>query len=133
MTDPSGRRAFFKSCKVNAQHIRLNVEMQDLQITLDSAIPLSLIISKLVSNSIKHAFPHGASGEITVAGRREADKLVLSARVTGIGMPTDIDWMRSKQSLGHRLVVSLGEQLKGTIELDRTAGTVFNIVVKEKE
>jgi two-component sensor histidine kinase len=124
--------SLFKSYKVDPQHIRLNVEMKDLQISIDSAIPISLIINELVSNSIKHAFPKGATGEITIEGRREADNLVLSIRDTGIGIPKDLDWMRSKQSLGLRLVVSLVEQLNGTIELDRTAGTAFNIVVHEK-
>jgi PAS domain S-box-containing protein len=124
--------ALFKSYKVDPHHIRLNVEMKDLQITIDSAIPISLIINELVSNSIKHAFPKGTPGEITIAGCREADTLVLSIRDTGIVIPKDLDWMGSQQTLGLRLVVSLVEQLNGTIELDRTAGTTFNIVVKEK-
>ena len=122
----------FKSYKVDPQHIRLNVEMKDLQITIDSAIPVSLIINELISNSIKHAFPTGTPGEITIAGRREADTIVLSIRDTGIGIPKDLDWMRNKQSLGLRLVTSLVEQLNGTIELDRSVGTAFTIVVQEK-
>jgi PAS domain S-box-containing protein len=126
-------RNLFQFYNVNPHLIRLNVEMKDLQITIDSAIPISLIINELLSNSIKHAFPKGTSGEITIEGRREADTLVLSIKDTGIGIPEDLDWKNSKQSLGHRLVVSLVEQLNGTIELDRTAGTKFNIVVKEKE
>jgi PAS domain S-box-containing protein len=124
--------SLFKSYKVDPQHIRLNVEMKDLQVGIDYAIPISLIINELVSNAIKHAFPHGTSGEIIIAGRREADTLVLSVRDTGIGIPEDLDWEGSTQSLGHRLVVSLVEQLNGTIELDRTTGTAFKIVVKEK-
>ena len=124
--------SLFKSYKVDPQHIRLNVEMKDLQVGIDYAIPISLIINELLSNAIKHAFPHGTSGEITIAGRREADTLVLSVRDTGIGIPKDLDWKRNTQSLGHRLVVSLVEQLNGTVELDRTTGTAFNIVVKEK-
>jgi two-component sensor histidine kinase len=44
-----------------------------------------------------------------------------------------VDWRRYEQSLGLRLVVSLVEQLDGTIELDRSAGTAFTIVLKEKE
>jgi PAS domain S-box-containing protein len=125
--------SLFKSYKVNPQHIRLNVEIKDLHITLDSAIPISLIINELVSNSIKHAFPKGSTGEITITGRREGGTLVFSIRDNGIGIPRDIDWMGGKQSLGYRLVVSLVEQLQGTIELDRTTGTVFNIVVKERQ
>jgi PAS domain S-box-containing protein len=123
----------FKSYEVDPRHVRLNVEMKDLQITIDTAIPISLIINELISNSIKHAFPTGTPGAITIAGRKEADTIVLTIRDTGIGIPKDLDWMRSKKSLGLRLVVSLVEQLKGTIELDRTTGTVFNIVMKEKQ
>jgi PAS domain S-box-containing protein len=123
----------FKSYKVDPQHIRLNVEIKDLYITIDSAIPISLIINELISNAIKHAFSKGTTGEIIIAGRREAGNLVLSFKDTGIGIPKELDWMRNTQSLGHRLVVSLVEQLNGTIELDRTTGTAFNIVVKEKE
>jgi two-component sensor histidine kinase len=125
--------SLFKSFKVNPKQIRLNVEIKDLYITIDSAIPVSLIINELISNSIKHAFPQGTSGEITIAGRREADTLVLSIRDTGIGIPKDLDWIRNNQSLGHRLVLGLVKQLHGTIDLDRSAGTSFTIVVKEKE
>jgi PAS domain S-box-containing protein len=125
--------SLFKSYKVDPHLIRLNVKMKDLQITIDSAIPISLILNELITNSIKHAFPKRTAGEITIAGRREADNLVLSVSDTGIGMPKDFDWMSSNQSLGHRLVVSLVEQLNGTIELDRITGTVFKIVVKEKQ
>jgi PAS domain S-box-containing protein len=123
----------FTSYNVDPQHIRLNVEMKDLQINIDTAIPISLIINELISNSIKHAFSKGTTGKITIAGRREAGNLVLSFKDTGIGIPKDLDWMRNTQSLGHRLMVSLVEQLNGTIELDRTTGTAFNIVVKEKQ
>jgi len=125
--------SLFKSYNVNPHHIRLNVEMKDLQISLNSAIPISLIINELISNSIKHAFPKGTTGEITIAGRREDNTLELSIKDTGIGIPKDLDWMINYQSLGHRLVVGLVQQLNGTIELDRTTGTTFNIVVKEKQ
>jgi PAS domain S-box-containing protein len=125
--------SLFKFYKVNPEVIRLNVELKGIQISINSAIPISLIINELISNSIKHGFPKGTPGEITIAGHREADTIVLSIKDTGIGIPKDLDWTRSKQSLGHRLVVSLVEQLQGTIELDWTAGTVFTIVVQEKE
>jgi two-component sensor histidine kinase len=126
------RTSLFRSYKIDPHHIRLNVEMKNLQITIDTAIPLSLILNELITNSIKHAFPQGTHGEITIQGSREAGTLVLSVRDTGIGIPRDCDWTTNAQSLGHRLVISLVEQLQGTIELDRTTGTTFNIIVKEK-
>jgi hypothetical protein len=48
------------------------------------------------------------------------------------GIPDGFDW-RNAPSLGLRLIISLVEQISGTIELDMMAGTTFNIVVKEKE
>ena len=124
--------SLFKSYKVDPQHIRLNVEMKDLQITIDSAIPISLIINELVSNSIKHGFPKGTPGEISLAIQSEDHTLTILFKDNGVGIPQDLDWQNAK-SLGLRLVISLVEQLSGTIELDRNAGTAFTIVVKEKE
>ena len=118
-----------ESYKVDPQQIRLNVEIKDLHIAIDSAIPVSLIINELISNAIKHAFPKGTSGEIIIAGRREDHTVLLSVRDTGVGIPKDLDWKRNKLSLGHRLVVSLVEQVKGTIELDRSDGTTFKISI----
>jgi two-component sensor histidine kinase len=46
-------------------------------------------------------------------------------------MPVDLDW-RNSDSLGLRLVISLVEQMSGTIELDRSAGTAFTIILQEK-
>ena len=47
-------------------------------------------------------------------------------------MPKDLDWKRNKHSLGHQLVVSLVEQLDGTIKLDRSDGTTFKIIIPKK-
>ncbi len=121
--------SLFASYKVNPRQIRLNVEIKDLHIAIDSAIPVSLIINELISNSIQHAFPKGTLGEITITGRREAHAILLTIRDTGIGMPKDLDWKRNKHSLGHQLVLSLVEQLNGTIELDRSDGTRFTIII----
>jgi two-component sensor histidine kinase len=57
---------------------------------------------------------------------------VLSFKDTGIGIPKELDWMRTDQTLGLKLVVGLVQQLNGTIDLDRTTGTAFNIVLEEK-
>ena len=58
--------------------------------------------------------------------------LTIGYNDNGIGIPEDFDW-RNAESLGLRLVILLVEQLDGTIELDRSSGTAFIIIVKEKE
>jgi two-component sensor histidine kinase len=82
---------------------------------------------ELVSNALKHAFPKGREGELTVQlHRRSANQVTLSVSDNGIGFPEHVDFRKSP-SLGLTLVNSLVEQLDGAIELDRSRGTVFTI------
>ncbi|MDO8872730.1 MAG: histidine kinase dimerization/phosphoacceptor domain -containing protein [Methanoregula sp.] len=112
--------------------ILLNTRIQDINVDINTAIPVGLIVNELISNSLKHAFPDGRKGEISIAIQQENAMLTIEYKDTGVGIPEDFDW-RNVESLGLRLVILLVEQLDGTIELDRTAGTAFAIVVKEKE
>jgi two-component sensor histidine kinase len=106
--------------------------IRGILLDINTVIPVGLLINELVSNSLKYAFPGGRKGEISIAIHRQDHTLTILFKDNGAGIPEDFDW-RNAKSLGLRLVVSLVEQLQGTIELDRTAGTTFTIVVKEKE
>jgi two-component sensor histidine kinase len=86
---------------------------------------------ELISNALKHAFPDGRKGEISIRIRLEANMLTLAVKDNGVGIPQALDW-RNTESLGLRLVMSLVEQLNGTIELDRVSGTAFRITIREK-
>jgi PAS domain S-box-containing protein len=124
--------SLFQFYGMKGKGILLNTDIQDILIGLNTAIPVGLIINELVSNSLKHAFPDGRKGEISVAIQREEHTLTILFKDNGVGIPEDLDW-RNAKSLGLRLVITLVEQLQGTIELDRSEGTAFSIVVKEKE
>ncbi|MDO8871584.1 MAG: histidine kinase dimerization/phosphoacceptor domain -containing protein, partial [Methanoregula sp.] len=104
----------------------------DIFLDINSAINLGLIVNELISNSLKHAFPGGRRGEITISAEKKDHTISFVYRDNGVGIPEDFDW-RNAESLGLRLVCSLVDQLDGTIELDRTAGTAFTIIVTEKE
>jgi two-component sensor histidine kinase len=102
----------------------------DIHTNIDTAIPIGLIVNELISNSLKHAFPDGRRGEISIAMQRESAILTIVFKDNGIGIPADQDW-RNINALGFHLVIALVGQLDGTIELDRTGGTTFTIVVHE--
>jgi len=105
----------------------LKIDVSDVHLDIKSAIPCGLIITELISNSLKHAFPNGRKGEIAIEmhpNKGEKYKLVVSDN--GVGFPQDLDFRQTK-SLGMRLVVDLVNQLKGTIELRREKGTEFRI------
>jgi len=103
---------------------------------IDTAIPCGLIISELISNSLEHAFPAGKSGgdresEIRINLNAHDNKLTLIVSDNGVGLPGDLDF-RNTESFGLHLVNTLVSQLEGTIELDRSGGTAFEITFAEK-
>jgi len=128
--------SLFRSYGVNPAKIALRIEVDDVSLGLDSAIPCGLIINELVSNALKYAFPEDMEGEIRVSlGLTKEDEFKLIVSDNGAGMPEHIDF-RNTESLGLHLVTILAEkQLHGKIELNRVGGTKYHIQfkrVKEK-
>jgi PAS domain S-box-containing protein len=110
--------------------IALKIEVRDIALGIDDAIPCGLIINELVSNTLKHAFPEGRKGEITVGMRSyDNDLIELIVADNGIGLPADLD-SRKKASMGLSLVDALVNQLHGKIELHKEEGTKFRITFR---
>jgi two-component sensor histidine kinase len=110
-----------------ASHVTMDVSVQDVSLSIDSAIPCGLILNELISNSFKHAFPEGRGGHVRVDFSQDGgEHLVMTVKDDGVGLPKDIDW-RNTESLGLQLVTALVEQLEGSIELLQNGGTEFQI------
>jgi two-component sensor histidine kinase len=120
-------RDLFRSYNVGPDVIKLNIEIKDVFLNVNTGIPCGLIINELVTNSLKHGFPDGRRGEIQI-GLYEPKKgeFTLNVRDNGIGFPEDFDFQNT-ESLGLHIVISLVEQLDGTIELDKGETTSFTI------
>src|SRR5579871_5888454 len=100
--------------------------VEPLQLGVDHAVPVSLILNELISNALKHAFPNGALGSVRIRGRREDGRTVISVHDDGAGVPAGIDVERPR-SLGLEIIGILTRQLKGSFHLDRSGGTTFQI------
>ncbi|MGB8952308.1 MAG: two-component regulator propeller domain-containing protein [Candidatus Aminicenantales bacterium] len=108
-----------------AKRVRLNLDVSNAFLDINRAIPCGLIVSELVTNALKHAFPKGSSGEITVHMHGDpTGKFELTVKDTGIGFPKNLDFHQTK-TLGMQLVTGLVSQIDGTIELKREKGTEF--------
>ncbi len=118
----------FHSYKINVNEVNMNIDIDNIFFDIDTTVPCGLIINELVSNSLKHAFPGGRKGEVSVKIHKDQKgHYTLIVRDTGVGFPRDVDF-RKTNTLGMKLVSDLVKQLKGTIELTRIEGTEFKIV-----
>jgi two-component sensor histidine kinase len=116
-----------QSYGASSRKIELKINIDNVLLGIDTAIPCGLIISELVSNSLKHAFPEGASGEIRVELHSVGDngfKMIISDN--GIGLKKDSD-SRAGSTLGLQLVNALVKQIDGCLKLDSSHGTTFEI------
>lgn len=114
--------------------ILLNVKIENIELSIESAMPCGLIVNELVSNSFKHAFPDN-KGVLTVELKADEDsdeEYVLAVKDDGIGLPADIN-PENTNKLGLKLVSILVDQLHGKMKVDRTNGTSFTIEFRDLE
>jgi PAS domain S-box-containing protein len=106
--------------------IRIDINADNVVLPISKAIPISLMINEMLSNSLKYAFPDDRTGVIIVDIQKEGDQHTLVVRDDGIGLPEGFD-LDHTETLGLQLVNSLVGQILGTITLNRTRGTEFRI------
>jgi PAS domain S-box-containing protein len=117
----------FNAAGVTPDAISMELAIEDVRLGVDKAIPCGLILTELISNALKHAFPNGRHGVVRVELRRiEPGKLLLAVTDNGIGLPSDID-VKTSHSLGLHLVCSLAEQLGAEFEMAREKDTSFQL------
>lgn len=117
--------------------VNLEMDVKDISLDIDTAIPCGLIINELISNSLKYAFP--AENETFDESDEPENKILIELYSTdgsnlilivsdnGVGFPEDVDFQKT-ESLGLQLVNTLTEQLEGSIELEENGGTTFKIM-----
>ncbi|MGB9442136.1 MAG: histidine kinase dimerization/phosphoacceptor domain -containing protein [Desulfobacterales bacterium] len=123
----------FVSHGVDTAKISLKIGKSDIALSLDSAISCGLIITELITNSLKYAFPKNRKGEIRVEfGYLGDGQLEMRMSDDGVGIPANFDF-RDSDTLGVKIANALAEhQLGGTVRLDSTNGTQFLIRFKER-
>lgn len=118
----------FRTYGVSTSRVRLNLQLEQTRMNMDSAVPCGLILNELVSNCLKYAFPEGREGEIRIEMRNQAGRpTCLTVADNGVGLASEVS-LGSTKSLGLRLVKILANQMGATLELNSCKGTEVKLV-----
>ena len=121
----------FRSLK-GAKNIKAIIDIPEISLSIDTVIPLGIIINETVTNALKYAFPNQDSGEIKISlAQNSENTFVLYVADNGTGFEENYNYKNSK-SLGLRLIHNLSKQLKGTISrFNGEQGTTYRISFEE--
>ncbi len=107
--------------------LTLTVDVDDSVTTADNSASLGLIVTELVINALKHAFPGHKNGKILVDYHSDGATWTLSVRDTGVGYPKDK--ARAKPGLGTGIVEALAKQLGASVHTEPAKpGTLVSVV-----
>ena len=117
-----------------ANRIRFDTRIEPgIVIVLNQAVSLALVVTELVTNAIKYAFPGERAGKVHLALERHADMIVLSVADDGVGLPDDFD-PAGKKSLGMKIVTALVRQVRGKMTIgSANPGALFRIDIPAAE
>lgn len=105
-----------------AERIGIATELESVQASIDAAVPCGLIVNELVANCLRHAFPSGGPGMISIRlSRREGGLVELRVEDDGVGLPRDFEAAGSK-GIGVKTARALAEQLGGELDIGPRQG-----------
>ena len=110
--------------------IQIECAMEELELDVDTAVPIGLIVNELLTNALKHAFPGERAGAIRISLRESApDTLRLEIADNGVGLVSG----RPAQGtgFGSQLVQLLTSQLQGQISQRQQNGTAISLLLKK--
>lgn len=121
-----------RSVKGSNNSVKVDLDIDDHKLSIDTVIPLGLIINETITNALKYGITEGHDGEVHVSVHKIGDnRFAMYLGDNGIGYPEDIS-PRTSNSLGLKLIYNLARQLRGTISRDYDKkGTYYRIEFEE--
>lgn len=121
-----------RSIKGTSSNITLDIDIPDIKLGIDTAIPLGLLINEAITNALKYGIKDDSEGAINISLKKDDDAAFeLNIWDNGVGFPETITYKTTK-SLGLKLIHNLARQLKGSIIRDSSKpGTYYIVKFKE--
>jgi two-component sensor histidine kinase len=116
------------SYNITNDKVIINAQIDDLNLDVDTMIPLGLVLNELVSNALKYAFKDGRKGELSIVLREEARHLLLKVSDNGTGYPEGIN-VREGKSFGMKMIRAFAQKLKAKLEVYNNNGAVVEMQI----
>ncbi len=118
----------FEAYQVSEDRIKVNYDIDKVEIDIDRVIPLGLIFNELITNILKYAFPDGKTGEIDIRLKRVRNDIVFEINDNGVGFKSETD-VDDENSFGFTLIEALLQKWNGKFEIDSFNGTHAKIII----
>jgi len=115
--------------ETEGHRIGLSIEAPELRMSSDQAVPLALIVTEAVTNSVKYAFPGGRPGHVSVRLTEHDDVLDLEIKDDGVGIPagkTETE-TGTRDGIGLQLIRGFSRQLGASLEVEEGHGTRYAV------
>lgn len=120
-------RHVFQESVPDPTRIQLQLRLDPIHLQFETTVPVGMLVSELVTNAVRHAFPDGRSGILSIEVYMTNSEVVVIVSDNGIGMPEGFD-RGEEQTLGLTTAAMLAEhQLGGTFELQTTGGVSVTV------
>jgi two-component sensor histidine kinase len=111
----------FESYNIDDEHIKLEKDIDNFLIDVDTMIPLGLITNELISNALKHAFKDRLEGKIFFSVKNINGNIIIAIKDNGIGVEPSL--FTSSLSFGNKMIQAFVEKLKANFEVKNDCGT----------
>ena len=116
------------SYNVTNDKVKVKTEIDDLNLDVDTMIPLGLVLNELVSNTLKYAFKNGVAGELNVVLKREPEHLLLRVSDNGTGYPAGVN-IKDGKSFGMKMIRAFAQKLKANLNIYNNNGAVTEMLI----
>lgn len=116
------------SYNVTNDKVKVKTDIDDLNLDVDTMIPLGLVLNELVSNTLKYAFGEGTTGELNVVLRKEPEHLLLRVSDNGTGYPEGVN-IKEGKSFGMKMIRAFAQKLKANLNIYNNNGAVTEMQI----
>lgn len=112
----------FHTYKVDHDQIKLKINIDPIQLDVDTMVPLGLIMNELVTNTLKYAFVGRDEGELNITLKESNNELVLKVEDDGVGINNE-NLSENPTTFGYQLIDAFIHKMEGTIDVKSDNGT----------